>query len=525
MAPALAAATGCGLAAAAGLAAADGLAPAAGLAAGLALAAAAGLAAGAVVGLAAAVGADGFVTQFGGRTRAAMCGEPSAILNLLLSMTVERISAAAQPQPREVPRTGEAPTSTLLRVYPALGSANFRLLWLGMMPATLAVMMNQVASPYAAFTLSDSAATLGIVSLAQGLPMLVLSLVGGVVADQLPRRLVLVASQTTLGLAAAVLAALGLTGNLQVWHVVAGSFAQGAAFAFNMPARQAYIAELVPRPQLANAAALNNAGQNFCRVAGPALAGMLMAVPLIGIGGAFLSMAGMYILALGALFRLPATKHSGGASARTSAGSAAHLLEGLRYVRSRPPIVVLIAMNLVVVVFGMPYQTLMPVVAERVFGAGAEGLGWLLAASGVGALAGAVVVASLSRMRRPATVQVGLAIALGLALISFSLIRMFSIALVMLVVVGFLYSAFSALNNTLLMANIEARLTGRVMSIYLLTWGALPIGALPLAWLADRAGAPIALALAGGLVTLLVIGLAVLFPAGRRIGWGPHAQG
>ncbi len=154
-------------------------------------------------------------------------------------------------------RSADAPSSAMQRLYPALGNSNFRLLWLGGMPATLAVMMNQVASPYAAFTLADSAAILGIVSLAQGLPMLALSLVGGVAADRLPRRFVLIGSQSTLGLAAAALAVLGLTGNLQVWHVIASGFVQGAAFAFNMPARQAYIAELVARPQLANAAALS----------------------------------------------------------------------------------------------------------------------------------------------------------------------------------------------------------------------------------------------------------------------------
>jgi predicted MFS family arabinose efflux permease len=211
---------------------------------------------------------------------------------------------------------------------------------------------------------------------------------------------------------------------------------------------------------------------------------------------------------------------------RSRAGSAAHLIEGLHYVRSSPAIMALIAMNLVVVVFGQPYQTLMPVVAERVFRAGAEGLGWLLAASGVGALTGSVIVASLSRLRRPATIQVGLAIALGLALalVGFSMTRSFPVALALLVVVGFLFSSFSALNNTLLMANTEPRLTGRVMSIYLLTWGAMPVGSLPLAWLADRAGAPIALALSGGLVTALAVGLAVLFPAGRRIGWAPRGS-
>ncbi len=440
-------------------------------------------------------------------------------------MTTERISVVAPARQPDAVRTADAPPSAMLRLYPALGNSNFRLLWLGGMPATLAVMMNQVASPYAAFTLSNSAAILGIVSLAQGLPMLALSLVGGVAADRLPRRFVLIGSQTTLGLAAAALAVLGLTGNLQVWHVVASAFVQGAAFAFNMPARQAYIAELVARPQLANAAALNNAGQNLCRVAGPALAGMLMAVPWIGIGGAFLSIAGMYVLALAVLFRLPGTRRSAAsAGARGSVGSAAHLLEGLRYVRSNPPIMALIAMNLIVVVFGQPYQTLMPVVSERVFSAGAEGLGLLMAGSGAGALTGAVIIASVSRLRRPATIQVGLAIALGLALVGFSMTRSFPVALALLVVVGFLFSSFSALNNTLLMANTEPRLTGRVMSIYLLTWGAMPVGSLPLAWLAERADAPLALMVSGGLVTALVVALAVLYPHGRRLGWAPRGS-
>jgi MFS family permease len=316
---------------------------------------------------------------------------------------------------------------------------------------------------------------------------------------------------------------LGLTGQLQVWHVVASAFVQGAAFAFNMPARQAYIAELVARPQLANAAALNNAGQNFCRVAGPALAGLLMAIPWIGIGGAFLAMAGMYVLALGVLFRLPGARLPGAAVTR-SAGSAAHLLEGLRYVRSNPPIMALIAMNLIVVVFGQPYQTLMPVVAERVVAAGSEGLGLLLAASGAGALTGAVIVASMSRMRKPATIQVGLAIALGVALVLFSMTRSFPVAMALLVVVGFLFSSFSALNNTLLMANTEARLTGRVMSIYLLTWGAMPVGSLPLAWLAEQAGAPLALMVSGGLVTALVVALALLYPHGRQLGWSARGS-
>jgi predicted MFS family arabinose efflux permease len=169
----------------------------------------------------------------------------------------------------------------------------------------------------------------------------------------------------------------------------------------------------------------------------------------------------------------------------------------------------------------MAYQTLMPVVAERVFGVGAEGLGLLLASAGVGALGGALLVASLSRFSHPAALELGLAIGLGVALMLFALTRSFPVAVGLLVVIGFCNSSFSALNNTLLMSNSEARLTGRVMSIYLLTWGAQPFGALPLAWLADRAGAPAAIALAGAALAAIVLGIAVLNPAAHRISWLP----
>src|SRR5204863_7908818 len=136
-------------------------------------------------------------------------------------------------------------------------------------------------------------------------------------------------------------------------------------------------------------------------------------------------------------------------------------------------------------------------------------------------LAGPLVIASLSKFSQPALLQLGLAIGLGVALILFAVTRSLAVGMALLVVVGFANSAFSALNNTLLMANSEARLTGRVMSVYLLTWGAMPFGALPLAWLADRAGAPTSIALAGAIVTAVVTGIAVLQPAAHRITWAP----
>jgi MFS family permease len=162
---------------------------------------------------------------------------------------------------------------------------------------------------------------------------------------------------------------------------------------------------------------------------------------------------------------------------------------------------------------------LMPVVAERVFAAGAGGLGVLMAGAGAGALAGSVAIAGLSRFQRPAVLQLGLVIGLGLALIAFSQTRWLPLGVALVVVVGFLFAAFSALNNTLLMANTERRLTGRVMSIYLMTWGATPVGAVPLSWLADRAGAPLALALGGTIVIVGVLVLTYLRPQTRAISW------
>lgn len=405
--------------------------------------------------------------------------------------------------------------SALLRLYPALRNAEFRLLWAGMLPATLAWQMSTVAAPYAAFTMSGAAAVLGLVSLATGLPMLLFSLVGGVVADRLPRRTVLVFTQSLLGLGAVVLAVLTMSGRLEVWHLLAIGLVQGTSFAFNMPARQAYIADLVGRPLLRNAVALNNAGMNFCRIAGPALAGVLLSIAGVGIAGVFSLMAVMYGIVVATLLRLPESrpvprKSDGG-------NSWDQLVEGLRYVVDSPVLVALMGVAFLTLVLGMPFQTLMPVFAERVYGVGAAGLGVLMGSVGVGALCGSVVVAALVNVPRPGLLQVGFGIGFGLSLIGFSLAPTFLVAVVALLLVGFASSAYTALNNTLVMGNTEPRLYGRVMSVYMLTFATMPVGALPLSWLTDQIGARATLAIAGGIVVAAIAAVALFYPPYRRI--------
>lgn len=233
-------------------------------------------------------------------------------------------------QPEAGPAVDDGrPSSRLLTIYPALKVPAYRLLWLGMLPATLAWQMSVVTVGYAALILSDSAIAIGLVSSATGVAMLCLSLVGGVTADRFPRRTVLLATQALLCSATVVIAVLTLARLLQVWHLALLALAQGIAFSFNMPARQAYMAELVGPRLLRNAVALNNAGVNFCRVVGPGIAGVLLAVPFIGLGGVFVLMAVMYLLVLLSLFRLPQdTLGSTAGSARKGNGWE-QLLEGL----------------------------------------------------------------------------------------------------------------------------------------------------------------------------------------------------
>jgi MFS family permease len=288
---------------------------------------------------------------------------------------------------------------------------------------------------------------------------------------------------------------------------------------FNMPARQAYIADVAGRALLPNAVALNNAGANFGRLVGPAVAGVLLAVPDIGIGLAFMAMALMYVAALGTLLRLPEARRPSSEGRGPRPGGAAQLMEGLRYTTSSPALLALLAMGAAMAIFGQQYQTLMTLFSERVFHVGAGGLGLLMATAGLGALAGAVMVAAVSRIGRPGALQVAIGIAFAATLIGFGLAPSFLLALVLLAVVGFCGAAFMGLNSTLIMSNAPPNLYGRIMSIYMLTFAAQPLGALPLAWVADVAGAPASMVVAGIVVLAMVAGIGVFYPPYRRISW------
>ncbi len=405
----------------------------------------------------------------------------------------------------------------MVRAFPALANAHYRLLWMGLVPSILANQMGMVATGYTAFMLTGSATMLAVVGSAVSIPMLFLSLVGGVVADRLPRRNIIVACQTAMGLGTAAVAVLAYLGRIEVWHLIMLGLVNGTAFSFQMPARNAYTADLVGGSLLRSAVSLNNAGMNFTRIAGPALAGFLLVVPVVGIAGTFALMAGFYGVAMFTFSRLP----PGDVAILEPNGERlppwVQLTDGLRYVWRSRSIRPLLFIAFAILLFGMPYQAMLPLFAERVYGAGAQGLGILNAGVGVGALLGSLATAVGSGTSGLRKHQLAAGVGFGVGLLGFGLAPSFPLGVLAVAVVGFCWAAFMAINATLIMEHTEAGLYGRVMSIYLLTFGLMPVSTIPAGWLADIIGGQATVTITGVLVLLCIIVVGLL-PSYRQIG-------
>ena len=375
--------------------------------------------------------------------------------------------------------------------------------------------LQTTAQGWLVLELTDSPAALGLVFALQALPILVLSAVAGVIADRVDRRRLLVATQLFSAVLALALAVLTTTGVIAFWHVAVLAVLAGTATAIQTPAYQAIVASLVPREAIGSAVALNSAQFNLSRILGPAIAGAVIAA-----GGLQLAFWGnaiaLCIVAL-ILWRLRVPHRP--ASDRGEASMWANLVDGIRYVRSRRVIAVLVLLAGVPAMFLLNYLVLLPVFARDVLEIGAPGLGLLSGGIGVGALAGALALAVL----RPAggsgrILLTGLLVG-SAAEVVFAVSRFVPLSVVALAVLGGCQVAYYATSNTLLQILVPARLRGRVMSLYILTsWGLIPVGNVFAGFVAERSSATVALVI-GGIVTLAVaLTVAVTVPELRRLG-------
>ena len=399
-----------------------------------------------------------------------------------------------------------------LSAFSALRNRDYRWFWFGMLASFNAMQMQMVARGWLVYTMTDSAFLLGLVSAGYGIPMVVLSLYGGAVVDRVRKRNLLVAVRAGLSVLSLIITILIFTNTISVWHLMLNSILSGVLFSFYGPGRQAFIAELVGKDSIMNAIAMNSMAMNICRIASPALAGLLIKV--IGIPGVYGLVTISGFLVVFSLAMIPAGKKT---EVRPDTPMLADVLEGIRYVKDNAVILCLLIIGFIPVLTAMPYQMLMPVFAKTVFSAGETGLGLLMSAVGVGALTGSATLASLGNYEHKGRLMLIVGSFFGLFLVLFGFMGSLRPGLTVLLFVGFCSTLFMTLVNTMLMTSTPEELLGRVMSIHMMTFGLMPLGTLPAGALAQTAGAPFTVILGGTLTTVSVLFMAFTQPRLRKL--------
>ncbi len=391
--------------------------------------------------------------------------------------------------------TSETFTTKLGSTFRALKHRNYRLFFFGQIISLSGTWMQSVAQSWLVYRITGSVALLGMIGFAGQFPVFLLTALGGAVADKYNRRSILIFTQTAAMMTAAVLAFLALSGSIEVWHLFVLATISGVFNAFDIPARQSFVMDMVGRDELLNAVALNSSVFNGARIIGPAIAGILVAA--VGEGWCFFGNSVSYIAVIAGLLAMRIAPKT----TVPKAGSAFEKIkEGFVFVARTKPIRFLMLLLGLVSLMGMPYAVLMPIFAEEILHGGVRGLGILMGASGSGALIAALMLAARKNLKglgRWVTISSGV---FGVFLILFSLSKTFWLSAVLLVPIGFSMMLQMASSNTLVQAMVPDDLRGRVMSVYsMMFMGMAPIGALLAGSLANYLGAPGTVALGGAI--------------------------
>jgi MFS family permease len=380
---------------------------------------------------------------------------------------------------------GDLPLQGWRRTFSSLsGNRAFTFLFLGNVSFFFGMQMMLVLIGWLVIRRWDNPAYLGYVLAAAAIPMLVLAPIGGVVGDRVEKRRLLLVTQSALVVTSATVSVLILTDRLAFWQMMVITPVTGAAFAFNIPGRQALVAILVPRDRLMNAISLSASAVNAARIVAPALAGLLIAP--IGIGGAYLAATVFYAAAAVATIFLP--------RARAPRVREFTFLEdfvgGFRYIRGTPLVLSLLFLATVPPMFALPYQTLLPVFATDVWRVGPVAFGLIEAAAGAGGFAGGLFAATLGAYRRKGTLMLTAALAFGGLLFVLALVPWFSVALVLMAAMGFASMIFTTVSSAAVQMVIPHEVRGRVMSVTMMAFGLTPLSAVPAGIAAAAVGAP-----------------------------------
>lgn len=411
----------------------------------------------------------------------------------------------------ETPRNSKWPDA--LR---ALRHRNYQLFFSGQLISLIGTWMDQVAESWLVYRLTGSALLLGTVAFASQIPVFLLAPIGGTIADRHNRRTILVITQSCMMVLAFILAGLTLTHLIKVWELIVLAALLGVVNAFDIPARQAFLVDMVSRDDLVNAIALNSSMFNGARVVGPAVAGIVVAA--IGEGWCFFANAVSFIAVITGLLMMQLNRPR----LSIEGSPLQNIIDGFRFVLKNGPVHALMILLGLVSFTAMPYAVLMPIFAEQILHGGATALGLLMGCSGVGALGGAVTLAmkkSLQGLGRWVAVACS---GFGAALIVFSFSKHLWLSAVLLIPAGFAVMVQMASSNTLIQSMVPDQLRGRVMAVYsMMFMGMAPFGALLAGSVAHKIGAPWTVAM-GGIIAIaggVVFGLRwpALRPAARQL--------
>ena len=387
----------------------------------------------------------------------------------------------------------------------AFAHRDFRLFFAGQLVSLVGTWMQSVAQSWLVLELTDSPFRLGLVGTLQFAPVLVLSFFAGALADRLPKRRLLIASQSVMCAQALLLAALVYRGHVQYWHVAVMAAVYGVANTVDMPTRQAFIVEMVGRDSLRSAIALNSAMFNGARVIGPALAGLVIA--RWGTAPAFFFNGLSFVAVIAALAALRAAGEPHAGSGRSLAREIA---EGVRYALRTPRIALVLSLVMAVGAFFFNYNTLVPLLARDILHQDAHGFGLLMTSVGIGAVAGAIVLASLGAERPPVSMLVTSALVLGGAMLLMAGVHHFAVAVALLAVMGFCGMIFMTGANTTVQLTVPDELRGRVMGLHTLMFaGMTPFGAFLVGAVTETLGARAGFLVtgAGGVGAVVVVTL------------------
>ena len=397
---------------------------------------------------------------------------------------------------------------------------NFTWLWVGSLGSSFAMNMQIIARGWYVYDLTSSAVDLAWVTVSFMLPTVLFSLYGGVIADRFSKKKIIVYAQAMNFIATAIMAMIIITERVSFWDFMWVGLFNGTVLALSMPARQAFVPDLIPERLIFTAMGLTTSGWNISRIVGPAFAGFLIAIiaegdktSSFGVGIVYFIIAALYLISALTMLLID----NPGSPAGTGKSSAvAEMKEGLVYVLERPPVFGLIILSVIPFLFGMSLNTLLPAFNQDMLAGQADDLGLLISMMGAGAIFGSLMMAAMGDIENKGTWLIGSCLCWGLATSLFGLTTSQLMAMCVIAAFGWLMSWNMSMNRGLLQLQVEGHMRGRIMSIDMMSHGLMPLGVFPISIIADYYDVGTALFVSGIAFMIATIGAFLFIPAVRQ---------